>query len=84
MRAASQTRVSTSRKGTWTDRVQPRRRSPAMQHGDGLVPFLIAGALFGLLIAIAGPAHSGLDFSISTAPPASSSAASSEPVGPAG
>jgi len=35
-----------------------RRRSPSRLYGDGIVPFLIAGALFGLLIALAGPAHS--------------------------
>lgn len=41
-------------------RRERRRRAPAALHGDSLVPFLVAGALFGLLVALGGPAD-GVD-----------------------
>lgn len=47
-------------------RRERRRRAPAALHGDSLVPFLIAGALFGLLVALGGPAD-GIDLQAAVA-----------------
>lgn len=60
MRPAIHRQVSDHSHLRTASRRERRHRAPAVLHGDGLVPFLIAGALFGLLVALGGPAD-GID-----------------------